>query len=605
MSKFANVARFERRSYNAGLLNKQQIRNVNIGRFHSQEGFVKVGTLVKAMAVGMAGVAAKTAYDLEIRPHLSEEIQNDTFYYNDVLPFLVGGGPAMAIITLFYLISLITGSKNNKKGIASTLVDYQRSLNPPAGEPTTILGSSEGLFIGIDKNMESAVEESIRTKTLSAFNPDEFEEKKALGSIAGNSFAKVEGALSETILGLLKEKGIIEVRTDSTGKRSRRITLEFLDRPHIKRKDVLAIFGEDDISWQKLCDVKDGEELVLMDDCMETLRRSTFIMDLNKKSALMALIDAWYDNFLQDSNLNKEQRRQIFNILRSSLKIHKKKMSISRIGKFRIIDTLGKGGMGKVYLAYDTFLDRYVAIKTSERGAEVEAFSLRFEREVRLIAKFTTEGDNNILKIFEFIPSPLCYAAELIEGVDLKHLIEKERLTPPEALVIVIYVLKALALVHEHGVLHRDIKPANVMIDRKGKLKLIDFGLARSAEQDNSNLTQTGVHVGTPMYMAPEAIENQNTKLDHKADIYAVGLLLFELLSGERPNKLTSMSELCRFYIDERADMPMIKEEILEKVPEIFRGFIRKLTHRKPEHRHADCAEAIRDAEKILKTILK
>jgi len=202
-----------------------------------------------------------------------------------------------------------------------------------------------------------------------------------------------------------------------------------------------------------------------------------------------------------------------------------------------IIELLGAGGMGAVYKARQPHLDRIVAVKIlSDDLAEKPTFAERFNREARVLARLSHP---NIVAIFDYgTAGPYCYLLmEYVEGVNLRQAMRTGGFTPSEALALVEEVCSALKFAHEEGILHRDIKPENVLIDTKGRVKIADFGIAKligEGEEENFTLTLQGSILGSPHYMAPEQIETPGD-VDQRADIYSLGVVLYEMLTGELP----------------------------------------------------------------------
>jgi hypothetical protein len=201
-----------------------------------------------------------------------------------------------------------------------------------------------------------------------------------------------------------------------------------------------------------------------------------------------------------------------------------------KIGKFKIVRLLGQGAMGEVYLARDTALDREVAVKTIRLGTSFGSeATARFEREARAAGSL---NHPNVVTVFEFGEDDGVYflAMEYIEGEDLEALIRRQALLMPELLALLAQACEGLAYAHERGVVHRDIKPANILVGRSGKrrvAKLMDFGLAVVGHSD---LTQEGNWMGTVNYMAPEYLDTG--KAGPASDIFAMGVILYEILSG-------------------------------------------------------------------------
>jgi predicted Ser/Thr protein kinase len=201
-----------------------------------------------------------------------------------------------------------------------------------------------------------------------------------------------------------------------------------------------------------------------------------------------------------------------------------------------IEDVLGQGGMGVVYRARQKGLDRPVAIKVlPAKVGRDPAFAERFTREAQALA---TLNHPNITNVYDFGKAGEHHflAMELVEGVNLRQLERTTKIAPKQALSIVEQICDALQYAHDEGVVHRDIKPENILIDRKGRLKITDFGLAKLLGRDDGATGLTLPHqvMGTPHYMAPEQVERP-TEVDHRADIYSLGVVFYELLTGELP----------------------------------------------------------------------
>ena len=232
-----------------------------------------------------------------------------------------------------------------------------------------------------------------------------------------------------------------------------------------------------------------------------------------------------------------------------------------------ILELIGHGGMGAVYKARQSHLDRIVALKimSPEVGRD-PAFAERFTREARSLAKL---NHPNIVTLFEFdkADESLFYLImELVDGADLRHVMRSGDLTPSQALAIVPQICDALQYAHGEGFVHRDIKPENIMLDKNGRVKITDFGLAKLLEKQPSayTLTQTGQRMGTPHYMAPEQIETSG-QVDHRADIYSLGVVFYEMLTGRLPiGRFAPPSQ--NVHVDVRLDDVVLKS--LEHDPE-------------------------------------
>ena len=244
----------------------------------------------------------------------------------------------------------------------------------------------------------------------------------------------------------------------------------------------------------------------------------------------------------------------------------------SLAGKFpqlEILELLGKGGMGAVYKARQRGLDRLVAVKVlpPEIGHD-PAFAERFTREARALARLS---HNHIVSVFDFGQSDgLFYIVmEYVDGVNLRQTIQTGKLTPAEALAIVPQICEALQFAHDEGIVHRDIKPENILIDKRGRVKIADFGLAKlmasgGRESPDAFLTATHQVMGTLRYMAPEQMLGTR-EVDHRADIYSLGVIFYELLTGELPmGKFAPPSK--RVQVDVRLDEIVLRA--LEQDPE-------------------------------------
>ncbi|MGB8166904.1 MAG: bifunctional serine/threonine-protein kinase/formylglycine-generating enzyme family protein [Chthoniobacteraceae bacterium] len=204
--------------------------------------------------------------------------------------------------------------------------------------------------------------------------------------------------------------------------------------------------------------------------------------------------------------------------------------------EYEVLGLLGRGGMGAVYKARQIELDRVVAVKLLPLEVSADRdFADRFRREARAMAKMSHP---HIITVYDFGTTSeghLFFVMEYVEGANLDDMIRKVGIEPAQALVLAAQVCTALAYAHEKGIVHRDIKPANVMVDLAGQAKVADFGLARvnDGAADAPGHTVTGTVMGTPDYMAPE--QKHGMHVDHRADIYSVGVMLYEMLCRETP----------------------------------------------------------------------
>ena len=250
--------------------------------------------------------------------------------------------------------------------------------------------------------------------------------------------------------------------------------------------------------------------------------------------------------------------------------------------QFEIIEMLGRGGMGVVYKARQRQLDRIVALKILPPSDALSAdFVSRFSREARSLAKLTHA---NIVAIYDFGESGGLYyfSMEFVDGVNLRSLIADGKMAPAQALAIVPLVCDALAYAHEEGVVHRDIKPENILVDKKGRVKIADFGLAKLLRREALDLTLTaaGTALGTVRYMAPEQMDKPET-VDHRADIYSLGVVFYEMLTGDVP--------MGRFQ------PPSQKAGVDVRLDEI----VLHALDRDPDHRYQHASDVKTDVENI------
>ncbi|WP_338846773.1 protein kinase [Massilia sp. W12] len=255
-------------------------------------------------------------------------------------------------------------------------------------------------------------------------------------------------------------------------------------------------------------------------------------------------------------------------------------------GEYQTIKPLGEGGMGQVYLAFDSKLQRYVAIKTLHQHVLAELsteYAQRFDLEARAIAKLKHP---HIVSLYHFGEEQgLAYMVmEFVEGHDLKYYFDKNiTFTLPEVMRLMSGLLDALAHAHDKNVWHRDIKPANVMIDIDGEVKLTDFGVSRMADQNEHS--RVGTMVGTLQYMSPEQI--QALPVSQRSDIFAAGLILYQFLCGVRAFQ-GSDYEIRQQIVNQ---MPAPPSSIQPGLPAALDGVIARALAKQPEQRFATARE--------------
>jgi tetratricopeptide (TPR) repeat protein len=275
------------------------------------------------------------------------------------------------------------------------------------------------------------------------------------------------------------------------------------------------------------------------------------------------------------------------------------------VSHYRIIERLGAGGMGTVYLAEDTVLGRRVAIKTlTDTGPASQHFRTRFLREARAVS---TLSHPHIATIHDYGETPdgqPYIVMEFIRGETLADLMLKESLTIPRALEIISEVAEALGEAHNHGIIHRDIKPSNIAINQRGEVKVLDFGLAKQIEPgfvDSLNpegqtllntQTREGVIVGTPMYLSPE--QALGVEVDRRSDLFSLGAVLYECLAGKPPFFGGSAVEICaRVIRDDPAPPSQVNKDVSVELDRIALKALAK----KPEARYQTAAELITDLD--------
>src|SRR5579863_3982120 len=252
----------------------------------------------------------------------------------------------------------------------------------------------------------------------------------------------------------------------------------------------------------------------------------------------------------------------------------------TRLGPYEILTPLGAGGMGEVYKARDTRLDRIVAIKISK-----ENFSERFEREARVIAAL---NHPNICQLYDVGPNYL--VMEYVEGSPV---------APPDStrklLDIAVQIADGLAAAHTAGIVHRDLKPDNILIARDGRIRILDFGLAKitaANDNDKTALTDAGTTIGTVAWMSPEQARG-NADLTPQSDQFSFGLILYELASGKRAFQRDSAVEIMTAIIREDAD------PLAATVPAQFRWIVERLLAKEPADRYDSTRDLYRDLRQL------
>jgi predicted Ser/Thr protein kinase/tetratricopeptide (TPR) repeat protein len=277
-------------------------------------------------------------------------------------------------------------------------------------------------------------------------------------------------------------------------------------------------------------------------------------------------------------------------------------MSEKKIGRYEIEKTLGRGAMGVVYLARDPIIDRLVALKTLRVDLDAdhaEEFRERFVREARAAGRLNHPGIVTVHDVGEDPETGLMYIAmEHVEGRDLKQILAAgQALRASEIARIVADVAVALDYAHSLGVVHRDVKPANIILTADGTAKITDFGIARL---ETSNLTIDGQFIGTPNFMSPEQITGK--PVDGRSDIFSLGVVLFTLLTGQRPFGGDTMHEVTLRIVQEPSPIP---STISAEIPAAFNPIVLKCLEKNPEKRFQTGGELAKVLGALARSLVK
>jgi tRNA A-37 threonylcarbamoyl transferase component Bud32 len=263
-------------------------------------------------------------------------------------------------------------------------------------------------------------------------------------------------------------------------------------------------------------------------------------------------------------------------------------------GRFRLDEKIGSGGMSTVYRAYDTTLERWVAIKSMHRDISTDPDQLeRFRREARAVARLSHPHVVNVIDFGEDDGSPYI-VLELVEGETLKQRIRREgRLSVDEAIAYAIEIGRALDAAHAAQLVHRDIKPQNVLIDHEGRAKVTDFGIARSLEVHG--LTATGRVLGTTDYVAPEqALGHEVTE---QSDVYSLGIVLYEMLAGEPPFRAETQVAVAMKHVQEQMpDIQIARPDVSSSLAAV----VDRATAKELGNRYATVGDLVHDLEQVL-----
>jgi len=267
--------------------------------------------------------------------------------------------------------------------------------------------------------------------------------------------------------------------------------------------------------------------------------------------------------------------------------------------RYEILQLLGQGGMGAVYKARDTELERFVALKLIRADLAGNPEILRRFKQELILAREVTH--RNVIRIFDLGQAKgfKFITMEFVEGRDLRAVIrEKEKLPPEEAVRIIAQVCRALESAHAAGVVHRDLKPQNIMLDAKDRVYVMDFGIAHSLE--TPGMTQTGALMGTPEYMSPEQAKGQ--KVDPRSDLFALGIIFYEMLTGISPYKAeTALATLLK----RTQERPRPPAEIDPAIPKAISDVVMKCLEIDRDHRYGNAREILEDLGQEMPTSVR
>ncbi len=272
---------------------------------------------------------------------------------------------------------------------------------------------------------------------------------------------------------------------------------------------------------------------------------------------------------------------------------------LTKVGRFEIVSLIGRGSMGIVYKGFDPVIGRTVAIKTMQSegiaGPELEEFRRRFQVEAQAAGGLTHP---NIVTIYDFgfdEPSSVLYMAmEYLEGKSLQRLVDEEGVLPVETIIPMLeQICAGLGYAHQGKIVHRDIKPANIMVLTSGLIKLMDFGIAKVA---SSGLTQAGQILGTPHYMSPEQVKGR--QIDGRSDIFSLGVIIYELMTGEKPFGGQNITTVIYKIINESPTPP---RELDAAIHPGLNYVISKALAKRVEDRYQSCGELAEDLKNYRK----
>lgn len=263
-----------------------------------------------------------------------------------------------------------------------------------------------------------------------------------------------------------------------------------------------------------------------------------------------------------------------------------------RFGKYEVLQRIGSGGMGVVFLARDTVLNRTVALKVLRSDAGDE----RFQREALALARLT---HSNIVQIYDVgTEGPIRYLTmQYVKGTPLDVCLTEKRFSREQLLGIMVKIARAVHAAHEHGIIHRDLKPSNIIIDERGEPFVTDFGLAK-LKDSQTHLTRSGTVVGTLLYMSPEVARGGAARVEVTSDVYSLGVMLYEMIAGAPPFDGSSDAEIYNQVLNN--DLVPLRRKT-PGVPVALEAICARATDRDPARRYPTAAEFADDLERFLK----
>ena len=271
----------------------------------------------------------------------------------------------------------------------------------------------------------------------------------------------------------------------------------------------------------------------------------------------------------------------------------------THLGPYNVISKIGKGGMGVVYMARDTRLDRYVAIKILARKYTSNPRQReRLKREAKAAAKFSHPGIATVYSLEE-LGERLYIVSEYVRGSTLRQITGRGPIAFPQILDLAIQTARAVAAAHEQGIIHRDLKPENIILTESGVIKILDFGLAIEAPRDGATrpdprITYEGMFLGTPAYASPEQL--LRSEVDERTDVFSFGLMLYELAAGRHPFLETdSITTISRILEAEAPDLTQLNPSI----PGKFGGIVRRCLNKRPADRYGTARDLLTELEEV------